>query len=297
MTGQLAASFVVIPSASRPDISHLSSYASSNTLTRFFCPNCGAHVATFDETEWEFCSGILECTSGLLDRVQLWVADTGDGGLSAWLPQIGSKNSKRFLASRDSEEATDVMISQWSKHGRKDNEVAKDASEKDRLYGSCHCKCVEFYITRPSGEPGGHPEHGKWWLRDGGQRYSAYLEADESCRLTTGYELSSWLVIPHINVFTTDGEPFDIQGSNLRQYDSSPGVHRFFCSRCGATAFYRSDSRTLDIWDIAVGLLWSKSGARAQDWLEWSTEVNFVHDAIDPELVQSLADGLKIRDP
>jgi len=297
VTGQLAASFAVIPSATRPDVSRLSSYASSDHLTRYFCPRCGAHVATFDAEEWEFCSGILNDTRELLNRVQLWVADTRDGGLSAWLSEIGSERATRYLEARDSEEATEEMFSQWSKRAAKVDEGTKKTAGEDRLYGSCHCKGVEFYITRPSGEPRGHHESGKWWLGDDGRRYTAYLETDESCRLTTGFEFSSWLVIPRINIFGTHGAPFDIPASTLQQYDSSPGVHRYFCGRCGASVFYRSDSRILDIWDIAVGLLRSDRGAGAQDWLEWRTEVNFIEEATDANLANSLADGLKASFP
>lgn len=266
-------------------------------MTRYFCPKCGAHVATFDAQEWEFCSGILDNTRDLLDRVQLWVADTRDGGLSAWLSEIGSVRAKRYLEARDSEEATGEMFLQWSEQAGKVDEPIMIAADEDRLYGSCHCKGVEFYITRPSGEPSGHHESGKWWLGDDGRRYTAYLETDQSCRLTTGFEFSSWLVIPRINIFGTNGAPFDIRASNLKQYDSSPGVHRYFCGRCGASAFYRSNSRVLDIWDIAVGLLWSNSGVRAQDWLEWRTEVNYTEDATDAKLAKSLADGLKVSFP
>ena len=284
----------MIPSGTRPDVSHLSSYASSDALTRSFCPKCGAHVVTFATDEWEFCTGILDNTRGLLDRVQLWVGDTRDGGFSAWLPEIGDKKAKRYLEARDSEEANEEIFSQWSKQpGNGDNGIKK-TSDEDRLYGSCHCKGVEFYITRPSGEPSGHHEYGKWWLGNDGHRYSAYIEADESCRLTTGFEIPSWLVIPGVNIFKVTGAPFEVQAGTLKQYDSSPGAHRYFCGRCGATAFYRNDSnRALDIWDIAVGLLRSSSGARAEDWLEWRTRINYIQEATDAELAKSLEDGLK----
>jgi hypothetical protein len=79
----------------------------------------------------------------------------------------------------------------------------------------------------------------------------------------------------------------------LRQYQSSPGIFREFCSICGATAFWHCEERP-DLIDVSVGLLRSETGARAEDLLDWETgRVSFKEEALDQELVAALELGLK----
>lgn len=85
----------------------------------------------------------------------------------------------------------------------------------------------------------------------------------------------------------------DFSLGRLRQYESSPGIFREFCSICGATVFWHCEERP-DLIDVSVGLLRSESGARAENWLEWETDrVSFKEDALDQGLMAALELGLR----
>jgi hypothetical protein len=60
----------------------------------------------------------------------------------------------------------------------------------------------------------------------------------------------------------------DSRYGTLSMYRSSPDVQRYFCSRCSASVFYAVDDRP-DLVDVAVGLLHSPDGARAESILAW----------------------------
>ena len=83
----------------------------------------------------------------------------------------------------------------------------------------------------------------------------------------------------------------------LKTYVISKGHYRDFCGVCGATVFWRSDERRATqsyFVDIGVGLLESTHGARAEDWLVWSTnEISYLDLAQNKALLKSLAEGLE----
>jgi hypothetical protein len=60
----------------------------------------------------------------------------------------------------------------------------------------------------------------------------------------------------------------DPRFGTLAMYASSPDVQRYFCSQCSASVFYARDDRQ-ELIDVAVGLLESPAGARAEDFLFW----------------------------
>jgi hypothetical protein len=65
----------------------------------------------------------------------------------------------------------------------------------------------------------------------------------------------------------------------LTSYESTQGVRREFCVRCGATVFWRDRWRP-ELLDVSVGLLDADEGARAETWLDWWTgRVSFAEDA------------------
>jgi hypothetical protein len=82
-------------------------------------------------------------------------------------------------------------------------------------------------------------------------------------------------------------------GVTIRTYESSAGIYRDFCGRCGAAVFFRKDGRDGDVWDMVVGLLEVESGARAEGRLGWDAEVCFGEEAVDWRLVWRLGEGLK----
>ena len=109
----------------------------------------------------------------------------------------------------------------------------------------------------------------------------------------TGFELVTWAHVPRANIRMIDGSPFQLEAGTLMHYDSSPGVQRDFCVRCGATVFFRKDGGKPEIWGVAVGLLQAESGARAEEWLGWDAEVSMGEEAVDRGLVRMLEKGLK----
>ncbi|KAI0838051.1 hypothetical protein F5Y06DRAFT_269683 [Hypoxylon sp. FL0890] len=170
-----------------------------------------------------------------------------------------------------------------------------------------------------------NPQNEKWWLcpqRDPNPtKYLAGTCACRSCRLTSGFEIQTWAFVPRSNIFflppstsststppslTPSGSiPLDfttLPPGILQSYESSPGVLREFCPRCGATVFWHDRWRP-DLVDVSVGLLDAPEGARAEKWLDWwCGRVSFEEDAVSERvgevagwarnLVGSLAKGL-----
>ncbi|KEF59572.1 uncharacterized protein A1O9_04417 [Exophiala aquamarina CBS 119918] len=269
-TGQLAASFAVIPldpDTLDLDVSQLSSYASSSHRTRHFCPTCGANVLDFDNSDnlWRVCTGMLDRTQNLLKRNQIFLGDTCDGGLSVWMNGMGQKF----------EGSPDVEPFDFKTDLHKDKELDKDLPSTAHLLGMCHCHGVQIRILPPSEK----------------QRYSAGLDFCTSCRTTTGFEVTSWTSVPLSQIQVPEGQSLALSTRTLKTYASSPGVSRSFCGNCGLTAFVTKDNQS---WiDIAVGMLRAEEGARAERWLEWK-EIGFAEEALDQELVSQLRYGLNL---
>jgi len=68
----------------------------------------------------------------------------------------------------------------------------------------------------------------------------------ESCRRAAGAHAVGWLTVRQ--------EQFTCQGGAPQEYQSSPGVWRTFCSRCGTPLTYRNAQRPGEI-DITIGSL------------------------------------------
>jgi hypothetical protein len=116
------------------------------------------------------------------------------------------------------------------------------------------------------------------------------LDACNSCRIAAGSEVTNWTyaLLKHISfagpdpqgfpentaqlkaaVGAKEGEARDPRFGTITFYASSPDVQRYFCGRCSATLFYAVDDRP-DMVDVAVGLLDSPDGARAESAISWS---------------------------
>jgi hypothetical protein len=247
-------------------------------------------VANYAGGKWRLCTGLLEkdvFAKGWLQRKQIFVEGTGDGGMSVWLPDLekmagGAEGMPPEKGTYFAPERTDGS--------------SKGTRQEGKVFTSCHCRGVQFILTSPEHDDLSlslYADGGKWWLRDSGLHYAAVFDACESCRLTTGFELVAWAHVPRANIRMVDGSPFQLEAGTLMHYDSSPGIHRDFCVRCGATVFFRKDGRKPEIWDVAVGLLQAESGARAEEWFGWEAEVNLVEEAVDRGLVRMLEEGLK----
>lgn len=203
-------------------------------------------------------------------RVQLWLEDTNDGGAGVWLAGEGRE---RHLSSRGRPRVGFEEVRRMGDETRKKMKEGKE--DEDVLRASCHCGAVKFEIERPDGSDG---------------KYPAGLDACTSCRTVTGFEITSWAFVPKNRIWLSNGRSLDLEMAALSHYETSPGVHRTFCATCGANVFcYRGTAET-DMIDIAVGLLESKIGARAEDWLRWDHYgdkiVAWAEDALDKDLVE-----------
>ena len=270
-TGQLAASFAIIsiePTSLDFDVFCLTRYASSDKRSRYFCPACGASILDFDSTDgrWRACTGALDRTQGLLQRDEIFVGDTVDGGLNIWLTAVG----RQFVQGPGTEEA------ELDSRGAEPPSSTTSVHPDDRLLGKCHCGGVQFYVKPPAER----------------KRYPAALDTCTSCRTTTGFEVTAWAAIPLTQIETPDGMPFRLKGTTLKDYRSSPGMVRYFCCKCGAAVFAKHDDQSYV--DVAAGVLKAEEGARAEKWLEWSKDVGYWQEAIDPKLLEALRDGLGV---
>jgi hypothetical protein len=329
-TGQLAVNcvrFDGIPlsvATNQPDdLKHLTPYKTFGAV-RYFCSKCSAHIffqPTTEPERWPIAVGLLANVTGIVQSAyHIWIEDTLDGGLARYLTTIDGMELPRYARGERDPETLPV---DW----RADKQ--RDARDQHHLSAYCHCKAIRLSITRPSARSAlpsspypdalfpyhathpskvRNPDDEKWWLRPlGSNNPTHYLAghcACTSCRLTGGFEIQSWAVIPRVNILvhsdsTTSPIELNLVNENLRpkglrHYPSSPGRNREFCAICGATVFWWGVERP-DLVDVSVGLLDSSQGALAEDWLEWHKErVSFSEEAISEPLVEALEHGLRI---
>ena len=115
---------------------------------------------------------------------------------------------------------------------------------------------------------------GVWWLNEDKTKFSAGICVCDSCRLGSGMEYMPWSFIPTANIQLEDGSalPNPPVFGTIKTYNSSERADRYFCGTCGATLFWIS-KRMQNLIDVATGLYDAESGARAEDWLHWRTEM------------------------
>lgn len=288
-------------------LSKLIEYRNGSEASRYFCGICGAHAAARSACGYSLAFSVaagLVQDRGEISRViqHLNNNSTLDGGLSVFLTGIGDRPITKEVHQGD-----------FTTSEQESSSSHIDATEKGEILpASCYCGGVTFYITRPNVQStrprspwpdllvpyhSGSPENKqdiKWWLRANQTKYLAGTCACRSCRLGAGFPIQCWAFIPKPNIRISDGRTLDFKIGLLRQYESSPGVFRDFCTRCGATAFWHCNERP-ELIDVSVGLLNDPSGARAENWLDWETRrVSFVEEARDRELAEALERGMQV---
>ena len=287
----LCATAIDWPSTAVPrESTALSQYPFSKNMNIYFCKTCGCGMF-WDHHQRHKSSvftGALSDSQGPTKLVsQMFLADTKDGGLGAWIANADKIRS--FDHHRDSEQ---VSLDGYARQS------AKSDSKAQSVKGYCLCKGVSFDILRPD-------ERSRWrnpedpedksrnepWHVVHGDRYASKVCACESCRLASGTDASTWAFVPTTYITTDDG-PVKFPFGTLKGYNSSPGVERYFCGRCGVTAFYTHKKHPLRV-DVAAGLLEAESGARAEEWLDWQPDICFPEDGSERELVQNLVPGLQ----
>ena len=306
-SGSICVIWPLIPSEVS-SLENLTLYKTSENHERYFCSTCGAQVCLHSPSngEWEIAAGLLDSFENVVKiKCHMFLEDTHDGGSAAWLPETGGTRLPKFLGrSNHSQEIPED-------HPEKKATELGSTNREHSLLAQCHCGGVSFNISPPDGtstqlsspwpdliiaSSSAHtenPKDVKWWLRANGTKYLAGTCTCTSCRKALGFPIQTWAFIPKSNIRKPDGSPLDFDLGTLKQYLTPTGKYREFCSRCGATVFWHCDERP-DLIDVSVGVLRAKSGARAEQWLEWWTErVSFEEDALDRKLVEALADGLK----
>lgn len=303
-------SFSIVGRPEHPVLEQLTVFEPRSGFHRYFCKTCGTHI--FEEDHgWRVQSGAVdrihsEQVSHRLERIvgHSYVHETIDGGLSAVLtgPDAALSGNAlhqvpscpRIESVESSPEATNADI----------------AEDQTRLWASCICGGVQFYVTRPSATsrlcsspwpdlivpyresvPTENAENIKWWIREEG-KWLAGTCACRSCRLGLGSPVQAWTFVSKTNLFKRDGSELSYDLDMLQSFESTPGSTREFCRRCGATVFWHNAKRP-GVVDVSVGLLRASEGALAKTWLHWWTErVSFSEDAIDKQLIALLQSKL-----
>lgn len=177
----------------------------------------------------------------------------------------------------------------------------------------CHCRGVDLVLRageaqREFAARQAAGEKMPWWVDPVTHKLIGGLDGCRSCRVWGGSEVFNWTfsLLKHLSfagpggsegdkqsgpgvggglpldagelraaVEAADGRPRDPRLGTLAVYNSSPGVHRFFCGRCSAAVFYAVDDRP-ELVDVAVGLLDSPDGARAESVISWAFGGNMV---------------------
>jgi hypothetical protein len=92
--------------------------------------------------------------------------------------------------------------------------------------GGCHCGAVRYSI-------------------DGELKHSAVCHC-ETCRRTTGALTTAWAAYP--------GEGLRVEG-RTQVYNSSDGVERHFCGKCGTSLFYFNERAMPGVADVLIATL------------------------------------------
>ncbi|KAF2269571.1 hypothetical protein CC78DRAFT_434668, partial [Lojkania enalia] len=293
-----------------PELTVLTPYKSSEILTRYFCSICGTqmYLEYNHDGHFEAATGTLQVdnTDGIIDfRSHMWIEDTLDGGASDFIIELNGRALKRYAQehSHSIEVALDLQRPAVSEsHG----------NQHRKVHAHCHCNGVQFYIDYPNDASKAAvspwpdlliPFHtGKssnlsnyaWWLPRQ-DRYLAGTCSCNTCRQASGFDITFWAFIPTCNI-SQDLEgtrPFTRKSywGTMKSFQSSEGVTRTFCGRCGANVFW--DGRD-SLIDVSVGLLDAPSGARAEELLAWwAGRVSFEEDALNQGLIRGLESGLK----
>ncbi|KAI1803715.1 hypothetical protein F4811DRAFT_571870 [Daldinia bambusicola] len=352
-----------------------STAAAVATPRRYFCDTCGCHVFRCSadgnngaSEAWEVATGTIIGrieANGVVDEEEepllryarhINIKSTKDGGLSPFI-----KLTEEAFPSTTTTTTPTTTSNQTIDRGSESGSRTK--TSKPTLEAHCHCKTVQFFITRPNAssflphsgfsdliapfttspkDVAANPQDEKWWLRPRSRddpsltRYMAGTCGCRSCRLACGFEIQTWAFVPRGNIFLLPPAPAPspaptssplpspppssppsspaVSLSNpppnalpldfptlqstysprpLRTYESSPGVFREFCPRCGASVFWHDTSRP-ELIDVSVGLLAAAEeegegegeGARAEKWLDWWwRRVSFQEDAGNGRLV------------
>ncbi|KAH9907557.1 Mss4-like protein [Xylariomycetidae sp. FL2044] len=277
--------------------SSLKRYEFGNLLNILFCSTCSSPMF-WEEKESPETKQYYGAFIGALENVpvqglveitnHIHVGDTLDGGATPWLvfPNRDGSRPRMWKGKREKSEQLSVG---WPGAAALPNAAARPS--KGPVPVRCRCKGVSLlldnydpvYPETPRSELPRFVDPVTFKTR-------GTFDACDSCRLQSGADLFHWTfdLVSHISYGGTSPEhqaPFpknslelmdavlagagrDPRLGTLGVYTSSPGIQRYFCSRCSACILYAADDRP-EIVDIAIGVLESGDGARAESYLSW----------------------------
>lgn len=287
--------------------STLHKYSFSQKFKILFCSTCSSPMFwelprvnldgmnSAEEMEYGVFTGVLS-NDGPKDLVRLtdhiFVADTLDGGATPWLqkPNGDGETAKRWAKRVGSSEE---LSDEWP---GKTLPAAEWKRITQEIPIRCHCKGVNLVFRQAQAleeNDGKQPTELSRYVDPVSRKPIAGVDACNSCRTFCGTDFFSWTFayLRHIG-FPTQGLQSEVQPGfaatledlyaavvakthqhdprlgTLAVYRSSDNVKRYFCSRCSACVFYAADKRH-DVVNIAMGLLHSPEGARAEGTFMW----------------------------
>jgi hypothetical protein len=272
--GALCTFHAPLPDGVQPDFiapseySKLTTYKHSNTSpVKHFCSACGCQVGDIaPDGIWVISSAIFDANKaepGIWELKTHIFTTSAPGGLFEWVPNVGGREMEVW--NPDSAEETATQESGVSRTAATE---VRTEGDSERLLAQCHCGGVSFSIPRPSAYDPDDPEEWKKWVSPlEPNKWIASADFCDDCRLVTGTNPICWTFVPVALIRPL--MPSDLAIGSSKVYHSSDGVRRTFCGTCGATVFYHEQQERPHIIDVAVGLLRSPDGVRAEDWLTW----------------------------
>ncbi|KAF7554621.1 hypothetical protein G7Z17_g2768 [Cylindrodendrum hubeiense] len=277
--------------------SALSRYQFTPNFSIRFCGTCSTpmffqkHVADEEDILSVFTGALANSPVSTLIKIidHIFVGDTIDGGASVWMrhPNEDGSVPRRWMAQRNN---SDELHDSWP--------LIEDLPSAQHKIGPveiplrCRCRGVDLVLRRGDADFADmQPQQLPWFVEPKTHKFIAGFDACNSCRSTVGTDIVNWTfaLLHHLDFpannatrsetrdfprTTTDlkaaieSEERDSRFGTLAIYESSPDVQRYFCSHCSASVFYAVDDRQ-ELVDVAVGLLESPTGARAEDFLVW----------------------------
>ncbi|KAI8933070.1 hypothetical protein NX059_009715 [Plenodomus lindquistii] len=252
----------------------------------------------------------------------MWIGDTKDGGASSFIREINGKVLERWHGEAWKSEQLAPDWRDMTLPSHTNSAPTQGAEKSEAVHAHCHCHGAEFWITPPNPSSklasspfpdlliphhlnkSANPSNEPWWLPSS-TTYLAGTCACKSCRRASGFDITFWAFVPTANIFLDaeftqpfpdDAEVLPPLWGTMKMYDSSEGVTRTFCGRCGANVMWSGSKETHGrdgLVDVAVGLL-DGEGARAEGMLGWwGDRVSFVEEEGNADLVKGLEAGLR----
>lgn len=288
--GVVATVHAPIPEPSIKDESTFAKFHSSAALERWFCSTCGADMVDCLEggKQWLVAAAMVDAEESVWDIHQHIYVEDAPRGVAPFLKSIGGKELEMLKQGEGSG---------TFEFGKDDvGKKADGTDENTKLRARCQCGGVDFSIFPPR-SPSVFDSFDQSILPKDKSKWYALYDLCDTCRLTSGHPIASWMFPVKSHIELADGSPYpeDHVFGTIKTYKSSENVLRTFCGTCGATVAYYcpSEKGRTDIVDIAVGLL-EGDDLRREDVLEWRTKrAAWAEDCKWPSLKEALEAGLK----